>query len=171
MKRARDTFGWLVIGAALALCGVAGCGSTEPRDERLELDATAWLERVERAHVTADLDPAPQANAALREALALPVPSDVSAAHRRVVHQDLLFRIARAELDAGQLEAALAAVDRGLALGQQPDVFAANLHIARGEALERLGRDAEAASAYYEALEINRKLLHHVLDAADAGPP
>ena len=84
---------------------------------------------------------------------------------------DLLFRIARAELEAAQPDQALAAADRGLALGRDNTLFCANLLIARGEALEKLGRDTEAASSYYEALEINRKLLDHVLGAGDAGPP
>ena len=158
---------WLV----LAVCVASACGPSEPAAEPPVRDAEAWLEAVERAHVTADTEPASQASAALSMALATPVPRDVLAMHRRVVHQDLLFRLARAELDGGRPADALAATERGLALGQQPDVFTANLQLARGEALEALGRAAEAASAYFEALEINRKILHHVLDAQDAGPP
>lgn len=158
---------WLV----LAMCVASACSSAEPAAEPLVLDADLWLEEVERAHVAADTGSASQASAALSEALAMPVPSDVLGAHRRVVHQDLLFRLARAELEAGRPADALAATDRGLALGALSDVFAANLHLVRGEALEALGRATEAASAYFEALEINRKLLHHVLgQAQDAGP-
>jgi predicted negative regulator of RcsB-dependent stress response len=151
--------------------GIAACGSSELPAEPPVLDAETWLEEIQRAHVVADSGSAAQASAALSQALATPVPRDVLAVHRRVVHQDLLFRLARAELDAGRAAGALAATERGLALGQQPDVFTANLHLARGEALEVLGRATEAASAYFEALEINRKLLHHVLGAQDADPP
>lgn len=161
----------LVICAVLAVCVASACGASEPAPEPTALDAETWLEEVERAHVTADSGSASQASAALRAVLATPVPPDVLVAHRRVVHQDLLFRLARVALEADRAADALAATDRGLALGQEPDVFTANLHLARGEALEALGRATEAASAYFEALEINRKLLHHVLGAQDAGPP
>jgi predicted negative regulator of RcsB-dependent stress response len=171
MKRAWRTF-WLVGCAVLAVSSASACSSSEsPAEPPPVLDAKAWLEEVEHAHVTADTGSAAQASAALNEALALPVSHEVSAMHRRVVHQDLLFRLSRAAIDAGHLEDALAAADRGLALGEQSDVFTANLQLARGEALEALGRATEAASAYFEALEINRKLLHHVLGARDAGPP
>jgi hypothetical protein len=87
------------------------------------------------------------------------------------VHQDLLFRIARAELARGRSTEALAVADRGLALGPARDLFTANLLVARGEALEKLGRGPQAASAYFEALEINRKLLHDALGPTDAGAP
>jgi tetratricopeptide (TPR) repeat protein len=155
----------------LVVAIATACGSSELPAEPPALDAETWLEEIERAHVTANTGSAAQASAALSAALATPVPPDVLAVHRRVVHQDLLFRLAHAELDAGRSKDSLAAADRGLALGQQLDVFSANLHLVRGEALDALGRATEAASAYFEALEINRKLLHHVLGAQDAGPP
>jgi tetratricopeptide (TPR) repeat protein len=153
---------------ALALCALHGCG--REREPVSQLDATEWLDQIALAHAEADL-PAGEPSARLEQALALPVPSDVLPMHRRVAHQDLLFRIGRAELAAKHFDRALAAADRGLALGQQTDMFTGNLLIVRGEALEALGRATEAASAYYDALEINRKLLQHVLgEAQDAGP-
>jgi len=154
--------------AMLVLCVLHGCGSE--REPVSPLEATEWIDQIARAHADADL-PAAGTSAGLEEALALPVPSDVLPEHRRVVHQDLLFRIARVELAAKRFDRALAAADRGLALGRQTDMFSGNLLIARGEALEGLGRATEAASAYYEALEINRKLLHDVLRSKDAGAP
>ena len=161
---------WLVLaGAAFALCVAHGCKSESGQPS--QLDAMEWIDEVERAHAEADRDAPADASRVLRKALAAKVPSDVLPRHRVVVHQDLLFRIARAELDAARPAQALAAADQGLLLGRDPSLFAANLFVVRGEALERLGRDTEAASAYYEALEINRKLLHHLLAARDAGQP
>lgn len=158
---------WAIACAAIAL---GGC-SPPPPDEPSQLEATEWIDSVERAHAAADGDAPADASRVLRQALDAKVPSDVLPQHRAVVHQDLLFRIARAELDAARPDQALAAADRGLALGRAPTLFVANLLVARGEALERLGRTTEAASAYYEALEINRALLHHLLSARDAGQP
>jgi hypothetical protein len=60
---------------------------------------------------------------------------------------------------------------RGLSLGKALDVFTANLWLVRGEALEALGRDSEAAASYYAALEIDNALLQGVLGLRDAGQP
>jgi predicted negative regulator of RcsB-dependent stress response len=158
-------------GLALALCFTHGCSPRDDVDDVDDVEPSAWLADLERAHAAADTDPPEAASTVLREALALPVPPEIRPAHRRVVQQDLLFRIARAELDGGHSAAALAAADRGLALGGDTDIFRANLWIARGEALVALGRDTEAASSYYEALELNRKLLSQVLGAVGAGTP
>ena len=117
---------------------------------------------IEQAHARADAAPA-EARNVLAQALAAPVPREVKAEHRRVVHQDLSFRLALAELGERRFAEALAAADSGLALGRPADLFVANLWVARGEALEGLGRRAEAASAYFDALEINRELLRHAL--------
>jgi predicted negative regulator of RcsB-dependent stress response len=153
----------ILIGCAV-LCA---CGESEPpRSE----SAGAWLLAIEQAHARADAA-SPAAREALEAALALPVPDEVKAEHNRIVHQDLLFRLARIELAGRRSIEALAAADRGLALGRAPDLFAANLLVARGEALQTLGRKAEAAASYFEALEINRKLLHDALAPTDAGSP
>jgi len=125
---------------------------------------------VESAHARADAARLPSSDE-LGATLARPLPAGVRAEHRRVVHQDLLFRIARAELGAGRFEPALAAADRGLALGRAVDLFTANLLVARGEALEKVGQRAAAASAYFEALQINQKLLGAVLSPVDGDRP
>jgi tetratricopeptide (TPR) repeat protein len=157
--------------ASLALCIACGCGEARDPAQEQAFDAREWLEQIERAHDKADREPPLETIVALRDALALPVPSDARPLHRRVVHQDLWFRLARAQIAAGRFVEGLDASARGLALGHAPDIFTANLHVARGEALEGLGRATEAASAYYEALEINRKLLHDALPAQDSGLP
>jgi predicted negative regulator of RcsB-dependent stress response len=153
----------ILIGCAL-LCG---CGDSEPLPSQ---SAGTWLLAIEQAHARADAA-SPAARDALEAALALPVPAEVKAEHSRVVHQDLLFRLARIELAGGRSVEALTVADRGLTLGRAPDLFAANLLVARGEALETLGRKTEAAASYFEALEINRKLLHDALAPTDAGSP
>jgi tetratricopeptide (TPR) repeat protein len=153
----------ILIGCAL-LCA---CGQGEPVPSE---SAGTWLLAIEQAHARADAV-SPAAREALQAALTLPVPAEVKAEHSRIVHQDLLFRLARTELADSRSVEALAAADRGLALGRAPDLFVANLLVARGEVLEKLGRKTEAASAYLEALEINRKLLHDALAPTDAGSP
>ena len=77
--------------------------------------------------------------------------------------QDTYYRLARLDLDRANPAAALANVERGLALGRAADpaadIFVANLFVARGAAHQALG-DALAASAdYHQALVINEKVV------------
>jgi hypothetical protein len=155
--------------ALLVLLVLVGC-SSEPAQPSLD-----WLAAVRSAHLHADAasDPASaeRAIAGLQLALEVPVPASVSTDHRRIVHQDLLFRIAELELDAGRARQAQLAAERGLDLGRAMDLFTANLLIARGRSLEAAGRDTAAAAVYYEALEINRELLRRTLGSPDAEAP
>jgi hypothetical protein len=166
--------GFRQIVAVSLLCALAfacGCGAEEPAG----LDAAAWVQEVRSAHAAADAAlQAGQAQAALERlnaALSLPVPADVQAEHHRVVHQDLLFRVAQAQLQVGHSGEAWATADRGLGLGTAQDLFTANLLIARGQALEAEHRDTEAAASYYEALVINRVLLGAALGRREAEAP
>jgi hypothetical protein len=158
---------WLL--CALALGGCAG-------DERAaSMDAAQWVADVRSAHAAADSAlRAGQVQTALERldaALAAEVPIEVLPEHRRAVHQDLLFRAAQAQLQAGHNDQARAAAERGLALGRAATLFTANLLVARGQALQADDRDTEAAASYYEALEINRALLDAALGRPDAGVP
>lgn len=84
-------------------------------------------------------------------------------ADRRVILQDVAFRLAALESQAGKPEAALARAEAGLTLGRHEDLFTANLLIERGRALEALKRDAEAVASYARAMSINEKLLDAAL--------
>ena len=84
---------------------------------------------------------------------------------RRVILQDVAYRLADLESAAGEHEQALGRCDAGLALGQHDDLFTANLWIERGRALEDLGRDAEAVKSYAQAMRINEQLLEGALAA------
>lgn len=102
----------------------------------------------------------------LERLIARPVPEGVAAEDARVLHQDALARLARLSLDAGDSERARHFVERGLALGEEEDLFTANLLVARGRAHEAEGRDAEAARDYHRALEIHDALLDRALGGA-----
>ena len=86
-------------------------------------------------------------------------------ADRRVILQDVAFRLAALEAEAGKPEVALARAEAGLALGAHEDLFTANLLIERGRACEALQRDAEAVQSYAQAMSINEKLLDEALAA------
>jgi tetratricopeptide (TPR) repeat protein len=111
-----------------------------------------------------------QALRLLREAAAVDPPRSMAPADGRVVRQDLYFRVASLELSAGRPNAALQAAEQGLQLGSAPDVFTANLWIAKGKAHEKLGADREAASDFYQALEINDRLLRKTMGVKRVNP-
>jgi len=79
------------------------------------------------------------------------------------VLQDAYARLARFALAQGKAEQALRDADAGLALGEEPDVFAAALRTIRGRADEALGRDSEAARDYEKAQSIAGTLLEQAL--------
>lgn len=99
----------------------------------------------------------------LRPLVEQPAPSYVTAADARVLRLDAAYRLAEIELRASDPEAALRWAERGLLQERRRDFFVANLQIARGKALDALGRDVEAASAFHEALVINDELLQATL--------
>jgi tetratricopeptide (TPR) repeat protein len=84
---------------------------------------------------------------------------------RRVLLQDTRFRLARLALDAKDPAEAARQAEAGLALGDEPSLFVANLLVARGAAQEALGKAAAAVDDYQRALEINESLLHETLPA------
>ena len=174
MSRLRHAVAALLL-CAFGLAGACGAERAEDADVELDVETAQWVADVRRAHEAADTAlRAGQVQAALQRldgALAANVPSEVQPEHRRAVHQDLLFRVAQAQLQAGRSGEARAAAERGLALGRAADLFTANLLIARGQALEADKRDTEAAASYYEALEINRVLLGAALGQPEAGVP
>ena len=168
---------WLVLGL-LGSCSLSACG--DERAPEPAPDAATWLSQLRSAHPRADAalsaGNVDDAVAVLAEAGRAPMPAELLAADRRVLHQDLLYRLGGAELDRAEPARALAAAERGLGLGRAQDVFTANLLVVRGEALQALERETEAAASYFEALEINRALLAQVLDETsppvqDAQPP
>jgi len=155
------------LGALLALATLPACSGEERSDAR------RWVESAEAAHRAADeaiargeLD---EARAALLGPFEAEPPEGVAERDRRVVRQDLAFRLAEVELEAEVPEAALRWVERGLELGRGEDLFTANLLVARGRANEALGREREAAADYFEALEINDALLRRTLEEEE-GP-
>lgn len=154
----------IVLAGWALLPGLSGCGygaSPSPFLSRA-LDAHRLADaQVERG----DLDAARQNLVAL---LAAEPPAGIAPADVRVVRQDAYFRLVELELSAGRAVAAVAFAEQGLALGGSDDLFVANLHLGHGRALERQGRDADAAAAYHRALAINERLLEEALSGGEA---
>ena len=134
---------------------------------RQEEGGPEWLPQLEAAHRTADQASArsdfAEARRALTEAIALRPSQAMTAGERRVLTQDLHYRLAEVELASGQPLEAQRAASRGLALGRHDDLFTANLLVVRGRALEATGAERESATDYYEALRINDRLLRQEL--------
>ena len=117
--------------------------------------ADAAIEKGEVAEARAHLEAIWQEQAA----------GSLAEADRRVILQDVAYRLADLESAAGEHGQALLRCDAGLALGQHDDLFTANLLVERGRALEDLGRDAEAVKSYAQAMHINEQLLDGALAA------
>jgi len=152
--RAPATLALLAAGLWLSACARSGTAQEF-------VDATRSAhQRADQALAAGEWDTARHALRRLAERAA---PADLAARDERVVRQDALFRLAELELTAGRPAAALAWVDQGLRLGAGDDVFATNLYVARGHALEQLGRSTEAVRAYGQAQEISTTLLERAL--------
>lgn len=153
---------WLALASTIAGCAMEGDGG--PRGAA---SPSSWVEGAARANRTADQAIARNdldaARTALTQALGAEVPRGVSPEDARVVRMDLLFRLSDVELRDGNAARAADRADEGLNLGAHDDVFTANLLVARGKAREALGREREAAGDYFDALEINEKLLEGAL--------
>jgi hypothetical protein len=138
-------------------------------------DARDWLASMEHAHRGADeamgTGNVDRARELLRGGFDTLVPPGMASEDARVVRQDLAFRLAELDLDAGNAVSAIEWADRGLALGEADDVFTANLLIVRGRAREAAGGDREAVSDYFRALEINEALLRRTLDGTPPEGP
>jgi hypothetical protein len=145
---------------ALAL-SVAGCDLPS---------GGAWLGAAAAAHRSADEALArgdrPAARAALSAFAEAPRPPGVPPDDRRVVVQDVYFRLSVLALEEGDAAAGLTWADRGLLAGREADVFTANLHVARGKALEAQGDAVAAAVDYLAAQRINERLLERLLERA-----
>lgn len=152
-----------VVLATLALgCSQARIGGESP-----------WVAAAARRHALADerlkTGNAAGAKEALGEIVDSAIPPGVPADDRRGVLQDTYFRLAELDLQAHDARAALAAADRGLALGRPDDLFVANLLVVRGAAHEALKDGPAAAADYHDALMINDRLLAAALhERADA---
>lgn len=132
-----------------------------------------WVTDAESAHRVADerlgLGDPDGARSALRSALESKVPKSMNPADARVVRQDLYYRLAALELSENRPEDAVRWATAGLGLGEANDVFTANLHIARGKALERRGDASGASRDYHDALLITEALLDKSLGGKE--PP
>ncbi len=150
--------------AILLLIGAFGLGAIACRSD----GAGAWLNRAKNAHAAADRAVRAGDLAAASDALAdfteQRPPEDVSAEDARIVRQDVHYRLSRLALQRGDAEEARRWAERGLTLGEEDDVFTANLYVARGQAREALGQATQAAADYHEALKINERLLEALLE-------
>lgn len=163
MKRTPDlrlvTLGLL---AVVVMGGVGSCAAESSGE-----DPARWVAQVTDAHRVADeaiaAGEGEAARAALLGAAEASAPAGVAAEDARVARQDAYFRLAQIALGDDDAEGAERYAGAGLGLGVEPDVFTANLYIARGRAREALGRELEAATDYHEALKINDALLARLL--------
>ncbi|MBN2496296.1 MAG: hypothetical protein JXR96_17010 [Deltaproteobacteria bacterium] len=157
----------LALGLAVlaALCPMPGCAARS--------ESAASLERALLAHRAADealdrgdLD---TARSRLLELARAESVAGLAGGEARALRADALYRLAELELAAARPARALGFAEQGLTLGGA-DLFAANLLVSRGRALERLGRELEAVESYHRALLINERLLGEALDAAGRKP-
>lgn len=156
----------LVALVALGACSAkyAGVGTEAPAD---------WILRQEQMHLRVDellVEGSRDAAAELlRGSLDVPAPPDLPEEVRQAVRKDALFRIASIELDARRFRAALDVSDQALGYGESKDVFTVNVYIAKGRALEGLGRRKEAAAIYHGALIMSEQLMQTAF-AAEGEP-
>jgi tetratricopeptide (TPR) repeat protein len=127
-----------------------------------------WIREAQAANSSADQAIAQgnivAARTSLRHVLAKPAPTSIPEQDVIIVKQDIYFRLAALELQAGKPKAALIWSEQGLSLSQKHDLFTANLLVAKGNALEALGNEVDAVAEFHKALKINEKLLNQALD-------
>jgi hypothetical protein len=130
--------------------------------------SSRWIRQAHDANLEADRairrGDGQSARMALVASLDQPVPGTVSPEDVRIVKQDMYFRLSLVEMEDHRPEEALKWAQRGLELGQEQDLFTANLYVAMGRAQEALGREAQAAEVYHLALKINETLLNQTLE-------
>jgi len=164
MKLAPRIRSLILLGALLGAALASACGSEDR-------PAATYVRETRAAHAAADraLERGDRegALAALRFLLEERAPEGLAPEDAWVIRADAAYRLAELELGAGDPEAALAWIERGLEGGARADLFEANLLVTRGRALEALGRDVEAARAYHEALVINDELLGQTLEGPE----
>lgn len=128
----------------------------------------AWLQALEEAHRAADeaKDPTSRGAAVARLAELYErgdtLPRNLSEIVQ--LRQDLAVRAARLELASSDEAAALAWVERGLALSEEPSVLAATLWMVAADVHEARGDLGEARRALRRALAINQQLLDRELE-------
>ena len=136
--------------------------------------SSQWIRQAHDANLRADRairrGDGQSARMALVASLDQPVPGTVNPEDSRMVKQDMYFRLSLVEMEDHRPEEALEWAKRGLALGQQQDLFTANLYVAMGRAQEALGREAQAAEVYHLALKINETLLERTLEPEKEQP-
>jgi len=130
--------------------------------------SSQWIRQAQDANLEADRairrGDGESARKALVASLDRPAPETVNPEDSRMVKQDMCFRLSLVEMEAENPEKALEWARHGLSLGQQQDLFTANLYVAMGSAHEALGQEAQAAEAYHLALVINETLLNQTLE-------
>jgi hypothetical protein len=148
-------------GALALVVALAGAGcSRAPR-------RAAWAVSAAAAHRSADRLLAAGDAAGARATLRALVREDAGAGAKspgvRLAMQDTYFRLGRLALDAHDPREALADADAGLAYGEAPHLFVANLLVVRGAAREATGDPRGAAEDYHRALLMNETLLERTL--------
>jgi len=142
---------------------LAGCSRAPSTDGA---DRAQWIERAREAHLQAAQasDPAQldRARESLSSFVEQPAPRQIAPQLVQSMLQDSYFNLAQLALKTDRSAEALAWADRGLAFEARNDLFYANLLLARGQALEKLNRESEAAESYHRALLINESLLHEI---------
>jgi hypothetical protein len=138
-----------------------------PACSRLD-GSSRWIRQAQDANLEADRairrGDGESARKALAASLDRPVPDTVNPRDSRMVKQDMCFRLSLVEMEDKNPEKALEWARHGLSLGQEQDLFTANLFVAMGSAHEALGQEAQAAEAYHLALKINETLLNRTLE-------
>jgi tetratricopeptide (TPR) repeat protein len=136
--------------------------------------SSQWIRQAQDANLEADRairrGDGESARKALVASLDQPVPDTVNPQDSRMVKQDMCFRLSLVEMEDKKPEKALEWARHGLSLGQQQDLFTANLYVAMGNAHEALGQEAQAAEAYHLALKINETLLNQTLEPEKEQP-
>jgi predicted negative regulator of RcsB-dependent stress response len=136
--------------------------------------SSRWIRQAHQANLDADRairrGDTDSARKALVASLEQPVPDTVNPHDSRMVKQDMCFRLSLVEMEEKRPEKALEWARRGLDLGQQQDLFTANLYVAMGSAQEALGREVQAAESYHLALKINETLLNQTLEPEEEKP-
>ena len=176
LSRLAPVLAGIVIGALVMLVGLAQAGRLAPKDPQA---VVALAQFVETGHRKVDIllergDTA-GAIAALEEMRTLQWPDRVRGGDIGIeLRHDVYGRLVRLRLDNPDVApidgaAMLSLIDEGLGpevVDVDPNPFTARLVAMRGEALEQVGRDDEALSAYESALDMNRTLLERELGDA-----
>jgi hypothetical protein len=149
----------LALGAGL---GVAGACSRSQRPV-----ADPWIAEAAAVNRQADrlldADDAAGARALLRTLVAAQNRGAALDEDRRLALEDCYFRLARLALAAHDPAQALADADSGLAYQTAPNLFVANLLVARGAAHEALNEPRAAAEDYHRGLLMNEALLRRAV--------